>query len=374
MAAIAMLIGLYLALLTISLLYRRTCLKNLDIALRFSQHAATEGDEMQLIEVLTNAKWLPLPFVAVKFQISRHLRFPQDGDRISDENYRNDLYHILMQQRRTRRLPFVCTQRGYFPIRDLTLTGYDILMGKKHVQAFPCDEVLTVYPAPLDLPEIDALYNRLHGHFQSLRRINPDPFTFRGIREYAPHDPIKAVNFKASAKSQELMVNLWDFTVSRRVVLLFNLQAYSRDADVLLDEFAIRVVATLAQRLADADVPVSFYTNGIGVVSGTAMTLPEGCGVKQFNYIQEALAHINLDMPVTERFTSALMRMFAQHASEPEYWIVSTNHDQDLMEAVLQIESQGARVAWILPHSQGMFMNTHAFKLDARLQDRVFFV
>lgn len=358
MTALSIFLALQLALLIVRYVYRKLCFTGLDVRLSFSSSAATEGDNLVLSTALTNAKWLPLPWVAVKFQVSRHLKFADmESAQISDDYYRNDLYNVMMYQRITRRFEFTCAKRGYFRLKNLDITGWDILMGQKFVSHYECSADLTVYPQTMTVPEIDEMYTRINGDMQAQRFIHPDPFTFRGIREYAPNDPIKAINFKASAKAQELMVNLWDYSVTRQVVLMLNLQKQSIWHNEILDERAIKIVASLASRLTEAHIPVRFITNGSGIVTGKGIELPEGTGNRHLNQILEALAHIDLTVPPETPFADTLAEAFKMYRHEPEYWLVSTYHGEDLEEAYVRLGSYGAKAAWIVPYSEQVYVD-----------------
>ena len=366
MTALSIFLALQLALLIVRYIYMKMCFKDLDVQLSFSSPTATEGDSLQLNTILTNNKWLPLPWIAVKFQVSKFLHFfDMKSAKISDDYYRNDLYNILMYQRITRKLDFTCTQRGYYRLKSLDITGWDILMGHKYVSNFDCKADLTVYPSTLQIPEINELCNQIDGNLQDMRFIHPDPFTFRSIREYVPSDPMKSINFKASAKTQNLMVNVLDYSVSRSVVLMLNLQKQSIWHNEILDERAIKIAASLAERLAEKHIPVRFITNGAGILTGCGTELQEGLGAGQLHNILEALAHIDLAEPPSpsDGFADVLAKAFERYQSEPEYWLISTYHGEDIEMAYKRIHSQ-AKTAWIVPYSEQVH-------IDENLQKRV---
>jgi len=365
--AIGIFLALHLSLVIVRYVYRKLCFKDLDVRLFFSESTAVEGDSLVLSTEMTNAKWLPLPWVCVKFQVSKFLHFADmESAQISDDYYRNDLYNVLMYQRITRKLEFTCSKRGYFRLKNLDITGWNILMDNKYVRHFDCNIDLTVYPSIMALPEINELYTRINGNIKAQRFIHPDPFTFRGIREYAPNDPLKAINFKASAKTQDLMVNLWDYSVTRQVVLMLNLQKQSIWHNELLDERAIKIVASLAERLTEAHIPIRFITNGTGVLTGKGVDLPEGAGLRHLNQIFEALAHLDLETPPPSDapFAELMTKSFSLYQQEPEYWLVSTYHGEDIEAAYKRLGSMGAKTAWVVPYSRQVYV-------DEGLQRRV---
>jgi uncharacterized protein (DUF58 family) len=246
-----------------------------------------------------------------------------------------------MFQKVTRRLDFVCAKRGFYRIQTADINGWDILMDQKYIRQFAPGAYLTVYPSPIPAPQVENLFTRINGTVLAKRFIHPDPFTFRGIREYMPQDPLKSINFKASAKAQQFMVNVCDYSITRQVVLMVNFEKHSAWHDEDLDERAIRIAAALAERLTRASIPVSFVIDGVKI--------PEGAGAGQLNNILEALAHIDLAVPPLLPFAEIVSETFYRCRTEPEYWLISTYHGADLLEAYEKLFSAGAKAAWILP-------------------------
>ena len=82
--------------------------KGLSAELLFSRESAVEGEECLLLERVENRKLLPLPMLKVKFQVSRNLRFSDEGDgAVTDKYYRNDILSLGPRQRVTRKIPFL---------------------------------------------------------------------------------------------------------------------------------------------------------------------------------------------------------------------------------------------------------------------------
>jgi len=388
-------------------MYSRSALNKLDIQVSFSSPRATEGTRLVLTTVLTNSKWLPLPWVAVKLSVSRHLLFADmENAKITDNYYRNDLYNILMRQRITRRLSFTCSKRGYYSIPTVDLTAWDILMESKTAQMVEIGASLTVYPGTLSMPEIDNLCVQIYGNLKARNIMHPDPFSFRGIREYSPNDPLKAVNFKASAKAQELMVNLWEYTNSRQVILMYNLERHSVWHNEVLDEHTIKIVASLAGRLISENVPVRFITNGQSIsfneesepskdisslaerllnadkdepqkesiVEMTITEIPESVGDLHLEHILETLAYLDVQKTNVLPFSEILTKTVLEHKIEPEYWLVSTYHGLDLEETYQNLLAQGARAVWVLPHTVGLRTMASDINLSDEIRDHVILV
>ena len=74
-----MLIGAGLVYWAVGQLYARYWNKGLSVEIRFSSDHAVKGDEIELIETVANRKYLPLPYIYVKFQTDKSLFFFRKG-------------------------------------------------------------------------------------------------------------------------------------------------------------------------------------------------------------------------------------------------------------------------------------------------------
>ena len=75
MVVLIMLIGAGLVYWAVGQLYARYWNKGLSVEIRFSSDHAVKGDEIELIETVANRKYLPLPYIYVKFQTDKSLFF-----------------------------------------------------------------------------------------------------------------------------------------------------------------------------------------------------------------------------------------------------------------------------------------------------------
>ena len=118
-------------------LYRKLWNKGLNVDLSFSKDAAIEGEELSLIETISNRKLLPLPVLQVKFMTSRTFIFrDMDNSVVSDNFYRSEMTSVMMYQTLTKALTFECTKRGYYTIERMEIICSDLFMTKEHVDTF----------------------------------------------------------------------------------------------------------------------------------------------------------------------------------------------------------------------------------------------
>lgn len=114
--------------------YKRLWSKGLKVDLRFSKEAVIEGDEVSLIETISNHKLLPLPILQLKFMTSRTFIFKDmDNSTVSDNYYRNDMTSVMIYQRLLKTMSFECSKRGYYSINRMDIVCSNLFLTKEYV-------------------------------------------------------------------------------------------------------------------------------------------------------------------------------------------------------------------------------------------------
>jgi hypothetical protein len=168
-------------------IYNRFWNRSLAVDLRFSSKIGIEGSSVWLTEIITSRKALPLPWLVVKFHVSRHLVFPDHlHASVTDNYYREDLFSLGMYQRISRTLQVDLNKRGYYTIRSIDLISSDLLLTEKLVSQAQSLSVLTVTPRLIPRKDLAIPYSQLIGPMLVAQALLPDPFEFRTIREYQP--------------------------------------------------------------------------------------------------------------------------------------------------------------------------------------------
>jgi uncharacterized protein (DUF58 family) len=160
---------------------------------------------------------------------------------------------------------------------------------------------------------------------------------------------MKSINFKASAKAQELMVNVWDFSNARQIVLLLDAERHIIWHNEGIEERAIKIIASMAERMNMQGVPLSFYTNGRSIRSGASTHITEGKGAVHLRRILESLAYINMYATDITPFAETINHLTAQANIELEYWLISPYYSKETAAALSALSETGARTVWIMP-------------------------
>lgn len=259
-----------------NLYYKHFWAKNITVLLRFETDALYAGEETKLYEVIENRGAMPVPVLEVGFHTRKELDFAgADNTNVSDYIYKRDIFAVLGRQKITREIPLKCTRRGHYEIREAELATHSLLYRKRLGKELESNAAIYVYPRMANVSDIMPLCERMLGTLQCAKRLYEDPFAFRTIRDYTTDDPMKTINWKASAKTGILMVNTFDSALSQKAMLFLDVE----DSGILkyqdLVEESISIAASLARRLLRRGIEVGFCFNGstaAGQESGFAPT------------------------------------------------------------------------------------------------------
>ena len=127
------------------------------------------------------------------------------------------------------------------------------------------------------------------------RHMLEDPFEYRGIREYAPYDEMKTINWKATARTGDLMVNIRNYTSLRAVRIFLNLADTGILKNEQLVELCISIAARFAGELLEQGIRVAVYANGKDVLTGDPMKMQPSAGPGHMESINRAFARISLE-------------------------------------------------------------------------------
>lgn len=361
MIVLLMLIGAGIIYTLLQYVYKRFWAKNLTVDIAFDKAYTYMGTEAVITETVTNMKALPLACINMKFKIDKSLDFgnADSNSAVSDNTYRNDIFALLYYQRVTRKIPVKCTKRGVYSIDDVQLVCNGIFMNDVLVAKYPADSMIIVYPAQTDVTRLQIPFSKVMGVIERNRHMFADNFMFRGIRQYETFDPMTNINWKASAKAGELMVNQYNESVSQQVCILLNLEPAGMIGYDKLSEESISIASGLSKLLIEQGVSVSIYSNGCDYKTDKNVKIMSDSGISQFNAINTALARIDLDKPMPE-FSKFMTEVRADIVSDNAgssagllYIIISAGGRKKFQLGINEI-TKSSDAMWILPFHMGM--------------------
>lgn len=288
---ILLILGILLLELGWTAYYRLNWHRQLQATLQFEEEHVYAGEPAHLIEIIENHKVLPVPVLEVRFHTRKELDFhTENNTAVSDYIYKRDIFAVSGKQRIIRKLTLDCTKRGFYRMEGVGVTAYSTMFKKRYSKDIDCDTALYVYPKMVKVSDIVVTCERMLGTMQCAKHLYEDPFAFRSIREYTITDPMKTINWKASAKSGNLMVNTFDSAIAEKVMIYLDVEDTGILRQEELVEESIAVAASLARKLLSCGMEVGIAANA--KVEGYADYFrlePQG-GKVHLHQIEQALA------------------------------------------------------------------------------------
>lgn len=276
-------------------LYGRVWMKDLQCTLWFVEDYVYAGGQAHIIEQIENRKRMPVPVLEIAFRLDKGVAFAQmENTLVSDYVYKRDIFSLLGSQRIKREISLECQQRGHYPVALLELRSYSLFYGQKYAGEQKVQAALDVYAKRVDVTDILIDCERLMGTLQCAKRLYEDPFAFHGIREYTAADPLRTINWKASAKTGEMMVNTYDSTLTQKVMIYLDVEDLGIYRQDYLIEESISVAACLSQRLIGQGVEVGICVN----LLETVRMEPEAHR-ERLSQIEQMLCRIGADRKTT---------------------------------------------------------------------------
>ena len=183
---------------------------------------------------------------------------------------------------------------------------------------------------------------------QCRRTLLTDPFTLAGIREYTPNDPMKSINWKASAKTSELMVNQNASTCAQKVHIFVNLGYYNPKRSLSLLEDAISLTYTYLNKLAELGIPASLYTNGLDIITDAPVISEKASGFDTLEERAIMLARIDLKQPAIP-FEEIVEKYISSTNRDDFILVISPQYNGTFRPVLADIKSRRDSTHWLMP-------------------------
>ncbi len=242
--------------------YKKMWYKDLSVRFSFGHNYVYAGESAKLKEIIENRKKLPVTPVEVRFRIKKGISFQEtDNTSVSDFVYKRDIYALRGRQRITRTLHMLCKKRGYYQIEDVSALSYALLHNEAYRMEIDTDASFYVFAKRVDVSDILRACQQMLGEQESQQKYLEDPFAFASIREYTMQDPMKSINWKASAKTGGLMVNTYTSMRNEQVMIYLDVEDRAIYKMEHLKEESISIAATLFGKLVSKGAEVGICIN-----------------------------------------------------------------------------------------------------------------
>ncbi|RKL67402.1 hypothetical protein CR203_08545 [Salipaludibacillus neizhouensis] len=196
----------------------------------------------------------------------------------------------------------------------------------------------------------------MQGDFFVKRWIVEDPFINAGVREYEAGDPLRSVNWNASARAQTMQVNKKDFAADYRLMIYVN---FDYDEDIRLPvnetdliEKAISYAASIANYTTSKGIPTGFGCNGYLYVPGEtkdvrkkSVRIEPRTGKIHFNQILKTMAKLKIDRSMP--FHQFLKEDLDHNQTKTDYLFISAFSSVKIEKNVRLLQRKGNTVDYL---------------------------
>jgi uncharacterized repeat protein (TIGR01451 family) len=261
-----------------------------------SRRRAFVGDTIEYTISLTNDKFLPLIWLDIQDSFPTGLELPGATLRgASTELVRQHRIttSLLPYQKVSWKYTMRCQSRGYHRIGPVRLRSGDIFGFIAAETTLPALGEVLVYPRLVELRQLLLPSDHPLGQARGQRPIYQNPARFRGVREYLPTDPMKHIDWKATARRSQLQTRVFEPVVSLNVLIALNAATSEyawQGSNRRLFERAVTAAASVAKHAADRGFSFGLVSNAVAVYSGKWLSVPLGSSPAQLGLVLEALA------------------------------------------------------------------------------------
>ena len=332
----------------ISQLWARVSLEEVEYRRELSESHAFAGETIEMTVCLTNGKIIPVPWLEVRELI------PEATPAIDARTRAAGLPHTLSLHRHTSLgqheqlswpLRIRTTRRGYFQIGPTRLRSGDLFGFFESERVFPREDAITVYPKTYPLPELGLESARPFGEQRGGKRIYEDPLRVIGVRDYSQGDPLKRVDWKATARMGRLQSRLYEPSRTQSVVVALQITTMEQTwegFDPVLLERGISVAASIARGLFEEGAAVGLIANGSYPDSDRPLRLGSNRRPDQLVRVLEALAMIS--PYTTSRLSDQLESREHALPAGTTVVVVAAFLPQDLIATLRRLRADGHTV------------------------------
>lgn len=303
---------------------RRHLFDRLSYRRDFSSRTVVWGGELEMTSVVENRKWLPVIWLGINDQWPFGVQPLSPQVRATPRpSYRLDqTVSVRWFERVRRRYRGRCLERGVWSFGPASIEASDPFgLGGLLLDSLPTDEIV-VLPKVLAVPGLAPVHGRPLIGVETRRSLARDPAAPVGVRPYRDGDPLRAVNWRATARRQALQTNEWEPTTMARVWLLLDARVYQfiwqgTGAEVV--ELLCVATASLAAELTRLGFAVGLLSNAY--VSGAWRDVEVEAAPGALPEILEILARVQVVPPAP--IENLLAAELARRRPSCEYLVVT---------------------------------------------------
>jgi uncharacterized protein (DUF58 family) len=315
----------------------------------FSRRRAFWGETIDVALRLANFKPIPLPWVRFEDEVPEALWKLADLNETANSPGRGLVIRttsVSWYERVCYRFQLECRERGYHRFGPVRLRSADLFGLFPNRAELAATEYVLVYPRLVQFADLRLPGARPYGPLKGSLKLFEDPVRFRGLRDYQPTDPLKRIDWKASARRQDLQVRTYEPTANEHWLIVCNLQTIPSPHQGYIPyllERAISTAASVAMEGNERQSAVGLIANSSLFNSDLPVRIRPNRDPEQIHRILEALAMASYISPFS--INGVLRQESHRLPFATSIVVVTALMDESLLANVLHLKSDGHPVA-----------------------------
>lgn len=278
--------------------WSRRLFQRLTFSYGAGERRAFAGEKVPLTVTLDNRKPLPLPWFEWRVGVAEAL--PVEREQLAASAVPG-LSQVVRRgalgwyRKQTWRFQLLTGGRGYHQLGPGVVHSADLLGAFPQAMENETQEHLVVFPRVFPMEDLGLPADRPFGERRGGERIFEDPLRIAGLREYRPGDPLRRIDWKATARNGDLQSRVYEPSAQQQLYLFVNIDTMRHAWEGYLRDELERVVSTAASIATWAGgqkVAVGLLANGAFPDADRPIRLPPSRSRDQLTRVLEALAVI----------------------------------------------------------------------------------
>ncbi|MCK4907570.1 MAG: DUF58 domain-containing protein, partial [Spirochaetes bacterium] len=202
---------------------------------------------------IKNGSFLPAPYLLLEDKPDFYLNF---------EGRQLFLFNIKSRSRHRIRYLMKGTKRGQFALEKWSISSADLFGNISWSKTFNEFNIITVFPRIFNMRQTILSYRQPYGLMKNKFPIFEDNTKIQSVRPYRPGDENKKINWKLSAKKNELLVNQFTPSISQKSFVFLDM--YTKSFDFRYSKFymelGIEITASTLMFLHGIEQECGFLT------------------------------------------------------------------------------------------------------------------
>jgi uncharacterized protein (DUF58 family) len=265
---------------------------------QLSETRAFIGEELTVDVQMVNRKALPLPWYEWRLALGEPL--PVEGESLASAavpglKWLHRRGSLGWYQQHKWQFKLHPTERGFHQFGPCTIRSADLLGAFPRTIDDDLREHVVVFPRIFPMEDLGLPSDRPFGERKGGDRVFEDPLRIAGLREFRPGDPLRRIDWKATARSGDLRSRVYEPSATQQLYLLVNIDTMEHSWEGYLKDELERIVtvsASVAAWAAGARFAVGLLANGAFPDADRPIRLPPSRSRDQLTRILESLAVI----------------------------------------------------------------------------------